>query len=334
MSPAASVERYWRKTRTYFESFETVVLHASLPGVWKAMAPLARVLDENRRTVLKLLEGWCSEHMAASLDGKKLLDWRELDYLARQRSCLFVTGDTGDVRNGGAQREWCRQRGIRILFVFDGWKDLGRLFPRPSSGAPLLPDRFAVVDEKMRKEVLGILSGDASDEETESQVEVYGAPAIEESSQRIQGVDEIRKRKLSALLNPMERPCKLFLMQPLAHDFRKVNGVDIGYDEHDALAMFMERFVKSSDRILVMPHPRQDMDEFHQSLERYREVIPVPMHHAVEDIIALADEVYGMTSTALIAAVRAGKIVYSLQPNRTCNGKKLSPSELEERLAH
>ena len=86
-------------------------------------------------------------------------------------------------------------------------------------------------------------------------------------------------------------------------------------------------------RILIKPHPRHDkgtIAAFLHSLSDARTLDYVTViDEKVEHLVAIADEVYGMTSIALIAAIWAGKKTTSLQVGRNAYGRTLSNPILE-----
>jgi hypothetical protein len=83
-------------------------------------------------------------------------------------------------------------------------------------------------------------------------------------------------------------------------------------------------------RVLVKPHPRQAaFGDAELAPLRERGVVVRTVSGPFEPLTAAADEIWGMTSLALIAALKAGKPVISFQPGRTALGRAQSNPYLE-----
>jgi hypothetical protein len=95
-------------------------------------------------------------------------------------------------------------------------------------------------------------------------------------------------------------------------------GYTRGYDQYDALRMFMDLMSQSTKdvRPLIKLHPKDELEGYVQVLRDYPELHALIITNEVRPVecIQIADEVYGMTSIILIEAYVLGKKVVSLQP--------------------
>ena len=91
-----------------------------------------------------------------------------------------------------------------------------------------------------------------------------------------------------------------------------------GYDQYDALRVFMNMLTTSSVKYkaLIKLHPKDVHEEYQRILREYSNLMPVIVHNQANSVecIQIADCVCGMTSIMLIEAFVLGKPVVSIQP--------------------
>ena len=88
---------------------------------------------------------------------------------------------------------------------------------------------------------------------------------------------------------------------------------------------------RPASRLLVKPHPRQNVDAVkneiaalsinHRGAELY--------HGETESLISIAEEVWGMTTSALNVALAVGKPIRSFQIGRNAKGERASNPHIE-----
>ncbi|RPI76158.1 MAG: hypothetical protein EHM45_13790 [Desulfobacteraceae bacterium] len=230
----------------------------------------------------------------------------------------------------------CRNSGIKTLFVFDSWKNYLVNFRDPLSGVFYLPSRIAVADQAMKAGILSALAG-YTEENIESKIDILGQPAIDASISYISSLSPENVASLRKRYNPDRKILRLFIMEPIREDFLQVNQVDPGYDEYTILEYFLTHLCTENSRVLIKVHPRQKRDEFLKSipfvLRNARKLfMEIEYDEKIEHLIAIADEIYGMTSISLTVAIRCGKKAGSVQVGRNGYGNTLSNPELEKCL--
>jgi hypothetical protein len=191
------------------------------------------------------------------------------------------------------------------IFTFDHWKNYAQHF---GDGAPA--DAITVPDETGRRLLLEAL-GMA----IEARVHVLPHLGIEAAVDRIRafGLD-VQPGTVALLLDPTEPEDRL------------------GYDWRSVLAAVAEHVSGNlSMRILVKPHPRQDIHAVARELETWqRRGIPFEMNAGdIERLIAMAEGVWGMTTIALNVALAAGKPILSFQIGRNAKGASASNPHIE-----
>ena len=202
-----------------------------------------------------------------------------------------------------------RARGAATVFVFDHWKNYAEHFL-----PDLLPDTIVVPDELGKRALLAAIGSEHA-----GRVVILPHLGVEAAVQRILGFSHQHLPGVIALLlDPTES------QDGLGYDWRTVMG------ELPALA---ERFAPNAT-FHIKSHPRQQAQEvaalmrsLGMASERYQLV-----DMDTECLIAAADEVWGMTTIALVAAHRAGKVIRSIQTGRNEKGKAASNHYIEPYL--
>lgn len=142
-------------------------------------------------------------------------------------------------------------------------------------------------------------------------------------------------RKNKKRLTPVHKQIVLFLLEPIEDDFGYNNDGTpfIGYTEYSILSYIFSMPDFEDALIIIKPHPRQDVEKIKAFLMVYahRDILLLD-NEKLENLIAIADEVIGMTTVALIIALKAGKKIRSIQVGRNERGKILSNSYFEKNI--
>jgi hypothetical protein len=198
--------------------------------------------------------------------------------------------------------------GATTIFVFDHWKNYAEHF-----GSGPLADIIVVPDEIGAKSVASVLG-----EKVQPRIRILPHLSIEAEADRIaaSGV-AAESGTVALLLDPTE----------------KSDG--LGYDWRTVVAAALDQKAECSvRRILVKPHPRQDVDAVAREL-----AVRHPLRVTAEifdgktgDLIALASQVWGMTTVALNVALALGKPIRSFQCGRNEAGARMSNPHIEPYL--
>jgi hypothetical protein len=255
-------------------------------------------------------------------DGGRLQDWYAEGWsLTRRPQCKAADALPRNLHAGtslllGSQTNYARthhflrlarQSGARSIFVFDHWKNYAEHF-QPD----LLADQIVVPDETGRQALLAAIGpGHAG------RVSVLAHLGIDAAVARIQAHALRLPGTVAVLLDPTEA----------------ADG--LGYDWRSVLQEVAARAAAlPAVNFLIKPHPRQQPDAVRAfiaglglSAARLRLV-----DMDTEQLIAAADEVWGMTTIALVSAFKAGKPIKSIQCGRNDKGRAASNHYLEPYL--
>jgi hypothetical protein len=264
---------------------------------------------------------------------------RERDFVpAAGLAAALSAADAGTALLLGSQvnfpRTWdvlaaCARHGVASVFFFDHWKNYARHFVPDDGRPPILPDLIAVPDDLCREGLIAALTAAGIPPALSTpRLRTLGHFAVSAAAGRITAtapdvLDAARRkygavgvRTVGVLPDPTERA-----------------PIDLGYDWRDALAAMADRARRDAGdaRFLVKAHPRQDPQEVAAALAAWRMIgLNVAMGpDDAELLIALADEVWGMTSVALVTALTVGKPIVSFQPGRNAAGAADSNPHIE-----
>lgn len=287
----------FKQWAAFFEPHQSVLLYTVDPGACALVDGLSHVLQDTGRLGGWYAEGWTLQNhpQCRSVD--------ELPSQLNEKRTLLLGSQTNFPRTHYFLRV-ARQSGARTIFVFDHWKNYAAHFL-----PDVLPDHIVVADETGCKALLKAIGGEYA-----SRVSILPHLGIEAAVRRIQSYTLRLSGVVAVLLDPTE------------------SSDQLGYDWRSVLHEIGLQARAMPDAVFhIKPHPRQNIQDvetlMHQEGMSAERFIVVDMN--TEELIAAADEVWGMTTIALVAALRAGKSIKSIQTGRNTKGKAASNHIIE-----
>jgi hypothetical protein len=287
--------RQWQDFIANYDRVHVYTIHPGAHAIARELVPLVRSMG---RLGAWYADGWSAAQQA----GTRSAD--EMRHALLPSDVLFI-GQSTDFTNTQAMLRHAAAAGASTAFVFDHWKNYAAHFGNgPLADVIVVPDAIAAGS-------VADLLGDAA----RSRVRILPHLAIEAAADRILASGIVAEPgTIALLLDPTEA----------------ADG--LGYDWRTVLAAVLSRkHVESVRRILVKPHPRQDVGAVARELEPL-----CPPHIEVdmfdgdtEHLIASASEVWGMTTVALMVALALGKPIRSFQCGRNDTGVRASNPHLE-----
>jgi len=215
----------------------------------------------------------------------------------------LLLGSQTDYRRTQSRLEAARAAGAATVFVFDHWKNYAEHFGRHA-----LPDVIVVPDMIAHEQFLAAVGSHGA-----PHLRVLPHPGIDAAAQRVAALGaQVRKGTIALLLDPTEPQDGL------------------GYDWRGSLASALALAeARPASLLLVKPHPRQNVDAVkneiaalsrnHRGAELY--------HGETESLISIAEEVWGMTTSALNVCARCGQADSKLPGRTQCERRtRLQPS--------
>jgi hypothetical protein len=317
--------------------FKEAYLYCVDPGAYNVMLPLSHAMENNGMNSTWVVDGWCIKNVHASS-----IEWNDFmsNYSSSEkRNSCMVLGSQTNFNQTQSAVEFCRDNGIYSLFLFDHWVNYVLHFWDSDNGKLYLPDKICIMDDVARDSLIRELSPLLPDREFINNIEVVGHPSIEKSVLSVQGIPDERLTDLRKSMNAHEKKVILFLLEPIEDDF----GFDsqgkpsLGYTEYTISKYFFDNVQdRENTKILIKPHPRQDQDKIRDFLSRNVTDsgfdVDLIERGDLESLIAVADEVVGITTVALITALKTGKKITSIQVGRNEHGCRLSNEYLERNL--
>ena len=284
--------------RGLLERHERLHVYTVDPGADAMASELVPLISQLGRLGLWFAEGWSASHGTGKRAAAELLQ------SLSPGEGLIVGSQTNFSRTQSMIRQ-AAAAGAATIFVFDHWKNYAAHFDPDH-----LPDTIVVPDEISRRNLISALGETATD-----RVRVLPHLAIEAAADRI----------LDSGVTP-EPGTIVLLLDPTERD----DG--LGYDWRSTLAG-VSRYVaaKSLGRVLIKPHPRQDVAVVAHEINALRDrgFAADLCLEDTERLIARAEEVWGMTTIALNIALAAGRPIRSFQVGRNAAGVCASNPHIE-----
>lgn len=187
-----------------------------------------------------------------------------------------------------------KELGIKSIAFLDHWVNYEERFVR--NGIKVLPDEIWV--------------GDLYAEEIANQT--FGTSVVIKYVENPYFLDF--KEELDAIEQQDDSDTILYVCEPIAeHALKRYGKADYwGYTEFDALAFFLDN-VESTDeaviKVIVRPHPSEDIHKYDELLERYKLNITVSREAALLKQISNSKVVVGCQSMAMVVALLIKKKV-------------------------
>jgi len=312
-----------------------IFLYSVDPGAYAIMRPIYELLSSSGKNTQWIVDGWCRNAIECEYPFMVLSSFKEDFCQINVDGCCMVLGSQTDFEATHKALRFCKEKGIATIFLFDHWANYLSHFHSPKDNRAHLPDKICVPDEIARQSLIVELSTLWPNERYAENIHVVGHPAIENSVNAICSLSPNECERVKRRLIPVNKKVVLFLLESIEDDFGyNSDGTPfLGYNEYSILRHILSLPDFEDVQIIIKPHPRQDIEKIKAFLMSYahRDILLLE-NEKLENLIAIADEILGMTTVALIIAFKAGKKISSIQVGRNERGKNLSNPYLEENI--
>jgi hypothetical protein len=287
--------RLWREFLARYRRIHFYTVDPGAHAIAVELVPLARDLGR--------LSGWFAEGWSAARNAecRPAVELKS----ALDAGATLLLGSQTDYRRTQSLLGAAAEAGAATVFIFDHWKNYAEHF-----GDRPLPDVIVVPDTIAREQFLAAVGAHAA-----PRLQILPHPGIDAAAERVMSCQaEARQGAIALLLDPTEA----------------ADG--LGYDWRGALASASAAAgARPGARLLVKPHPRQNIDAVTNEIAILQKNQRVAELYAgeTEALIATADEVWGMTTSALNVALAVGKPIRSFQIGRNAKGERASNPHIE-----
>ena len=303
----------------HFRGFKNVVFYCADPGAYAVLSIVAMAILEEKH-VQWCLKGWAAKN--APVPGGLRADFPDI-LRAVSSETVVVIGGQRDFQKTVKVIKACRKKGFHTIFIFDHWANFSKHFYDTCENRVYLPDRILLMDELAKNILIRELRQLDPGIKCGEKVFIVDHPYIESRVESIRSIENGGIAVMRKKWNPDGRYLISFLSEPIAQDFGcdENNAPVLGFDEYTVLSFLSgylgKKFPVKKVKLLVKPPPRQDVHKLKEHLEKNFELEwQLAENSTLEEVIAVSDEVYGMTSLALILAMKAGKKITSVQVGR------------------
>jgi hypothetical protein len=291
----AESARLWRDFLSGYARIHFYTVDPGAHAIAVELVPLARDLG--------LLSGWFADGWSAAR-APECRSALELNSGLGAGATLLL-GSQMDYRRTRSLLRAAEEAGATTVFVFDHWKNYAKHF-----GDNPLPDVIVVPDTIAQEQFLATVGAHAA-----PRLRILPHPGVDAAAERVLSWQaEAQPGLIALLLDPTEA----------------ADG--LGYDWRGTLASALAAAgARRGARLMVKPHPRQDIDAVKDEVTRLdRDHRVAEVYTGETDrLIATADEVWGMTTSALNVALAVGKRIRSFQIGRNAHGERASNPHIE-----
>lgn len=293
----AASARQWGELIANYRRLHVYTVDPGAHAIACELVTLARSMD---RLAGWYADGWSARQQARTKPAADLPQ-------ALMQGDAVVLGSQTNFAHTQTMLQHASAAGATTIFVFDHWKNYAEHF-----GSGPLADVIVVPDDIAARSIARVLG-----EEVRSRLRILPHLAIEAAADRI-----------AASGIAMEPGTAALLLDPT----EKSDG--LGYDWRMVLAAALESKAECSvKRVLVKPHPRQDVNAVARELAARSSGAAAEIFEGeTEHLIARASEVWGVTTVALNVALAVGKPIRSFQCGRNEAGVRMSNPHIEPYL--
>lgn len=333
-----SIQTMNEKTKTWRQEIRNLVgrydrihFYSADPGATAIMRPIHEEAHKTGKANTWFVEGWAAH---AYLPGERYISGEREFFNAKPfaEKQVVIMGQQVNFERAYSRLKYLKEAGIETVFVSDHWKNIAKTFKPAEDAAIFLPDHFYVPDQfAYDVQIQSLLAHGLNRADVENALEIFVNVGVEQSAELIAAVppDELRQLKNRY----KSRGMTIVMMLDCIQDEEKKI---LGFDWKSALDQAVTHFQScyKNGKLLIKPHPRQDLGEVEEYISQYGlgislELVKEPKG---EPFIALADEVWGITTILLAVALRVGKPIKVFMPERTREGERESNAHIEPYL--
>ncbi len=308
----------------FLSTFTKLHLYCADPGAYGIFKALTDILASKNIPFTIYCDGWA--HKNSALPFTPMSDQALITFA---KSDLFILGSQVDFARTYNLLLLANSMKLNTLFIFDHWKNYIEHFTNNLTKKLVLPHCVFFPDAECKNEFSKSLCN--LTDSTVPKFFVTGHFAIDEMIQTIGALNTDDLKLVQSQLKLSQKETLLILLDPQSSDD------NFGYQlETNIKAMLRDILASKREyNILIKPHPRQDCKELENILKMNWDPIAAPFlflsaNQPLEKLLAISDEVWGITTMGLIVAKKLGKKIRSYQIGRNAIGKAQSNSHIED----
>ena len=306
--------------------YDKIYFYTADPGATAILRVIYEQASAQNKAQSWFVEGWAAHAYlpnACSIENETRIF---SDDICAENTTLIM-GQQVNFERAYERLKYFRSLEIETIFISDHWKSIERSFKPDETTKVILPHHFYVPDQiAYDVQMQNLTAHGISENELKRVMEVFIHPGVEYS---LEQVKSFSTKELKTKYNTSGET--IVMMLDCIQDSEKER---LGFDWKCALAQAVKHFQSSypsNASLLVKPHPRQEPEIIQAHLKKYKSDKRIKMvtEPIGEPFVAMADEVWGITTILLIVALKAGKPIKVFMPNRTVLGKKESNAHIE-----
>ncbi len=321
-----------------FHNFENALFYCVDPGAYAMFREIIQKINDNYTCKVQLYcQGWAK--INAKFPFKFVEDLEtDLKLLSNQKT-LLVLGSQVDFLDTQYWLAKVDMLPIKSLFVFDHWKNYTNHFVNQKSKKTYLPDHIFVPDNLAKKKLLETFQQVNPNllQELEQKTIVSKHFSIDNNCKLVRSFTDKQRLEMREKWCIGFKKMVVLFLEPDVEDKASYPGYNT-----ESIIRYIKKYVENTEnnfddlRLVVKPHPRQMAGNIIKMLQELWGHSNINWHvskdETAEELIAAADEVWGITTVALIVASLMGKTIKSFQTCRNKYGREQSNDYLEPYL--
>lgn len=316
---------------SFFDEYDEIWLYAVDPGAYAVFKSLISRLGKAGKISRFFCNGWAKHNSDIPFEDELALKKSLLDI--KKENILFVLGSQTSYAETHFWLKFSQELNISSLFIFDHWKNFSQHFVT-SDEKVLLPDHIFVPDERAKTSLSNALYvfDNKVLSKLESRVLISGHFSLEDACKKIKEIGDKQKKQFRSSLKLDDSFLILILLDPDQNE----NEPKVGYTVESIVTYWADYIPKhrATARFIIKPHPRQDKTKLIGLLTHYFDKIHINYccsrdNDSLEDLLAVADEVWGVTTIGLILSKLLSKPILSFQIGRNAVGLEMSNEYIE-----
>lgn len=309
--------------------YDRIYFYSSDPGATAVLKPVYVEAQKQEKAAEWYVEGWSTHAYlpnAVYISDKNDFLKPEGD-IARQ---AIIMGQQVNYQRAYKNLAYFKELGLETIFISDHWKGIAKHFKPSEKDGIVLPDCIYVPDQVAYDAQIQAFSEIGISEDISCDIlKIFVHPGLEQSLERIKSYD---KKQLEGFRHKYDVKKNLIVMMLDCIQDHEIRYYGFNWKTafEQAYAYLKEHYTPDTT-LLIKPHPRQDEYDVSNYLQKYCEddQLRLVEEKDGELFVAMADEIWGITTILLVVALKAGKTIKVFMPERTENGVKESNKHIE-----
>lgn len=322
----------WREeVRNLVSRYDNIYFYSTDPGATAVIEPIYQESQKVGKANTWFVEGWAAH---AYLPKSQYISGNQEFFIANSsaQKQAVIMGQQVNFERAHSRLKHFKNSGVDTVFISDHWKNIAEIFAPPGTNEYILPNHLFVPDNiAYDLQINSLTKHGINKKDIENSLKIIPHIGVGRSVEQIHSFTNESLRHLKVKYSARGWII-VMMLDCIQGNEKKYLGFDWKSALDQAISHFRAQYKTAT--LLIKPHPRQNLDEVQQYLAHYHsdKLVRVVQEPKGEPLVAIADEIWGMTTILLIVALRVGKPIKVFMPDRTLAGANESNAHIEPYL--